>query len=823
MMIFKIGVFYLWIKLNFVVINIPKGGLGMKNTENLEKNKNYEETYKEIRIALVVSGGISLAVYIHGVVMELLEFVRAKYDTKDAQNPYLQLLEMLDADVLIDIISGTSAGGINGVLLAKALAEGADFNLEDKRRVADLWIKDADIQQLLRHNGKEAKTLLNGQYMLDKLKEIFNAMSKQVQSHPELAEHRKAGMRALDLFVTTSDIRGQEWHVYDQMGADILGENLVHRFHLRYRTRFQRDEQTTDSTEAAPLKRSYIENDFSPAKDELLAKISRATSAIPCVFPPVEFKRGEFNYLGEKEKVYLYDGGLVDNRPFEPVMKSIYHRSSDKQVNRWLLFVDPNPDKNKDSGREGEPGFLESAQSYTNPLKYQSIYQHLEHISNHNRNAERFDTILSTYEMGNHEQDYRSLLKDNPNLHAYYQLRTEDLKDTLVNKLTQYLKDNNYKNEKALSEFKQELDKIIVINENNVFESVPDVAFYSRFIYYHIKLLNDEIKESEHKKIDKYSIGRRKDILWAALEYLRQIEWLCWNLERAKDLDPESYHMMKKRLGTIALEEALENIKNNKEVETAAKTVIMAMKTTFTLWQEKISTMEKDLVKALQVDGKKPQNFREAVEWYLPKDIFFFPLSIGQWFGQDQIDLIRISSNDANTLGLKGAQKMAGEELGHFSGFFKEEWRSNDIMWGRLDTVDILINYLKQHKNKDSKDYPYWEKQLEHIRVRLFYRILDEELKTMGGNFYNKYSTLKKPPVDADGETNHYIKQLQDFFRNDYKVGEETMKTGAWKFLFSIRNPMRKKKILSRFTRRLFMTLCIHLVKLLIKVWGWLR
>lgn len=233
--------------------------------------------------------------------------------------------------------------------------------------------------------------------------------------------------------------------------------------------------------------------------------------------------------------------------------------------------------------------------------------------------------------------------------------------------------------------------------------------------------------------------------------------------------------------------------------------------------------MEKDLVKALQVDGKKPQNFREAVEWYLPKDIFFFPLSIGQWFGQDQIDLIRISSNDANTLGLKGAQKMAGEELGHFSGFFKEEWRSNDIMWGRLDTVDILINYLKQHKNKDSKDYPYWEKQLEHIRVRLFYRILDEELKTMGGNFYNKYSTLKKPRVDADGETNHYIKQLQDFFRNDYKVGEETMKTGAWKFLFSIRSPMRKKKILSRFTRRLFITLCVHLVKLLIKVWGWLR
>ncbi|GAA3334347.1 hypothetical protein GCM10020331_101940 [Ectobacillus funiculus] len=139
--------------------------------------------------------------------------------------------------------------------------------------------------------------------------------------------------------------------------------------------------------------------------------------------------------------------------------------------------MDPDPDKSK-KNKEEEPGLLESAQSYTNPLKYQSIYQHLEHISHHNRNAERFDTILGTYEIGNHEQNYRSLLKDNPNLHAYYQLRTEDLKEALANNLTQYLKDNNYKNEKILSELKQELDKIIVINENNVFESVPDVAFF---------------------------------------------------------------------------------------------------------------------------------------------------------------------------------------------------------------------------------------------------------------------------------------------------------------------------------------------------------
>jgi hypothetical protein len=105
---------------------------------------------KELRVALVCFGGISLAVYIHGVSKEILKLVRAStalHDIRDraaracatfAELPqarhrhydteaiYFELLREIgrniDLRVIVDIIAGASAGGINGTMLARALA-----------------------------------------------------------------------------------------------------------------------------------------------------------------------------------------------------------------------------------------------------------------------------------------------------------------------------------------------------------------------------------------------------------------------------------------------------------------------------------------------------------------------------------------------------------------------------------------------------------------------------------------------------------------------------------------------------------------------------
>src|SRR5205085_1763756 len=103
---------------------------------------------REVRFAVVMYGGVSLAIYINGVTQELLHMVRATArDTSTnemllganqvspTEKIYREIAKHLDGKseraatgeltrtrFIVDVISGTSAGGINGVFLAKALA-----------------------------------------------------------------------------------------------------------------------------------------------------------------------------------------------------------------------------------------------------------------------------------------------------------------------------------------------------------------------------------------------------------------------------------------------------------------------------------------------------------------------------------------------------------------------------------------------------------------------------------------------------------------------------------------------------------------------------
>src|SRR5881397_324913 len=118
---------------------------------------------KELRIALVCFGGVSLAVYMHGISKEILKLVRAscalhaisdrtkrakasfldeadpekrEYDTESI---YFELLREIG-----DIIAGASAGGINGTMLARALSH--DLPMGPQR---NLWLDNADVSVLL--------------------------------------------------------------------------------------------------------------------------------------------------------------------------------------------------------------------------------------------------------------------------------------------------------------------------------------------------------------------------------------------------------------------------------------------------------------------------------------------------------------------------------------------------------------------------------------------------------------------------------------------------------------------------------------------------
>src|SRR5215210_4344261 len=71
----------------------------------------------DVRFGLVLYGGVSLAIYIYGVVLEFWRLMRAS-EGREA-NAYSELLSDANVTASVDVISGTSAGGINGIVLAK--------------------------------------------------------------------------------------------------------------------------------------------------------------------------------------------------------------------------------------------------------------------------------------------------------------------------------------------------------------------------------------------------------------------------------------------------------------------------------------------------------------------------------------------------------------------------------------------------------------------------------------------------------------------------------------------------------------------------------
>ena len=112
---------------------------------------------KELRIALVCYGGVSLAIYMHGVTRELWQLARASRAFHAASGPlqgveavYRQLIERIEDEhglrlrILPDIMSGASAGGINAVFLAQAVHSGQSLE-----PLTDLWLEVADVDELV--------------------------------------------------------------------------------------------------------------------------------------------------------------------------------------------------------------------------------------------------------------------------------------------------------------------------------------------------------------------------------------------------------------------------------------------------------------------------------------------------------------------------------------------------------------------------------------------------------------------------------------------------------------------------------------------------
>ena len=407
---------------------------------------------KELRIALVCYGGVSLAVYMHGVTKELWHLARASqnYHANDGRDiggvakVYRDLLSDIEQRhnlrlrVLPDILTGASAGGINAVFLAQALHSGHSLDA-----LTDLWLHNADVSELtdpdaepvwryakvwalpladwfLKRPGSGVKESVAPETR----KEVRQKVSRLVRGRwfkPPFSGSRFSGMiyealenmaagpggpallpdgHPIDLFVSATDYRG---HV------EILRLNspaIVHETEHRLPISF------SDLVGASGNGR---------LGDPLeLVLAARATASFPGAFPPLTVSeidqlaqdqglswasRGSFlNRImpghvrdGTIAEVALIDGAVLVNAPFGAALRALRGRPAQREVDRRFVYIDPRPDsRNAPLADPDQPisFFGTILGSLSSIPRKQPIRDNLERIDEQSRNTEKIRRII---------------------------------------------------------------------------------------------------------------------------------------------------------------------------------------------------------------------------------------------------------------------------------------------------------------------------------------------------------------------------------------------------------------------------------------------
>ncbi|GAA3085743.1 putative acylesterase/phospholipase RssA [Kribbella aluminosa] len=301
-------------------------------------------TDHEIRIALVLNGGVSLAVWMGGVTHEL-DLIRRASGRSGAPGP--QRYDAVIADrwrelcrrgdeqrrIVVDVIAGTSAGGLNGSLLATAIANGStlDPDSENGPWLRQKWVAlgSLDVGKLVPSAGVKSPSVLDGKYFLRQVEGLLKDVADAGQSAAE---------EPVTLFVTASGLGVQQFEAKDAAGQAFVVPD--HRYLYGFTSE---DAPTYDG-----VRRKFVTEDKNALKDtELLARAARASASFPAAFGPV-LETPELAAQPPRLRpgpaeagAWLIDGGVLDNAPFGPVLDVVARRPVVGKATRYVLYVVP--------------------------------------------------------------------------------------------------------------------------------------------------------------------------------------------------------------------------------------------------------------------------------------------------------------------------------------------------------------------------------------------------------------------------------------------------------------------------------------------------
>ncbi|RVQ69116.1 patatin-like protein [Croceicoccus ponticola] len=742
---------------------------------------------KELRIALVCYGGVSLAVYMHGVTKEVLKLAEASRAFRDglpqpAGSPgaYHALLQAISDHgatrlrVIPDILSGTSAGGMNAIFLAQALLTGRSLD-----PLTRLWLECADSDVLIAPEARPGHRFSKiwAQPLVEwTLRRPGNAVSRTVapETREEVRGKLSRLMRSrwfappfsgsgfsrliddallamreqppgpplmpnrhpLDLLVTTTDFRGYRapLHVNSPVGA----VEAEHRLPISFR--------------------AYGGDAELAARAELVFA-ARATASFPGAFPPLQI--AEIDALVEErwfewpnrdhflrrimphhvhaedlDSVALIDGAVLVGAPFAEAIQALQNRPSTREVDRRFVYIDPNPEFRIGNARaDSRPiGFFTAIFGAMSAIpREQPIRDDLERIAHHSADAMRIRGIVDA-------------------------LRPEV--ETTVDKLLGHTLFLDRPNAERLTKWRRRAQQAAAERAGFAFHSYAQAKFagivdgLANLIRRAIDVdppAHDEIVAALSRFLDAQGLatlaapgGGASD---AAITFFRthdigfrtrRLRLLARRLapgdvggELDADLRETARDAIYRALALYTKLDLAETM--GPEFGEAANRVLEDPEAVLVAIAERRDLKSTDpQVDALLAEGLGSlprEQRRKLLLTYLGYpfyDIATLTL-LGAW-GLDEFDPVkvdRISPEDAGSIrGGSAASTLRGIEFYNFGAFFSRAYRENDYLWGRLHGAERLIDITASTLGTEAAVPP---DVLAAIKRDAFLAVLNEE------------------------------------------------------------------------------------------------
>lgn len=341
---------------------------------------------EELRLALVLNGGVSLAVWMGGVAHEIDRLTRSGASGDAAREGYGAVLGAARTTVVVDVISGTSAGGINGAALALAQAN----RHADLRSLRTLWAEQGRMEELLRRpfQGEPTSLLKGDDYFLPELHRAMQMLARPYEAPDKPPQ--------IHLTLTTTLLKGGQ-----EVTVDDFGEVIPQRIHAGT---FDFSNVGEGGVPPAP-EDDIFGRDNIHATARALALAARCTASFPFAFEPAFVPVGEDGDSlhpdmqsfaswspgdGGVHSRYAVDGGLLANTPLAHALEAIARREADGPVRRTMLMVFPHAPEVADvppDQREEPPTTAGALGGVLGALLAQGSRSFVERIKDHNRTA----------------------------------------------------------------------------------------------------------------------------------------------------------------------------------------------------------------------------------------------------------------------------------------------------------------------------------------------------------------------------------------------------------------------------------------------------